>query len=455
MDDPVRARREGRRRRRLPQPQPSEADDERPAESDHEKQEAGRAELAELVQLDRVRAGRGLGAPSRDEVRRAEPAGADAGQWVVAKLVERDAPEVVAVRAEAEKMGLRPVAARQVLERGPLVGGVAARVVDRREERGDRPDRRSDHERGDDHLRDPPRALGHVDPPVEQRIDGAGDNRRRDKPEERERAVPGRVGEPGPRVVGRRQGPELRTDERSGDRGGDEQPQPPRADREHHDGRGREPDASALALRQQPARQRRGPGPEREPPQEAGEPPLRGQHERGPQPDEEDRGVPVRVGHRPGEPPVADEVRRGARPVAHRDRCRQRKPAAERGDPGRDQEALRAPAHRQQRDREGGGVEERQQRVVSRERGQRRPGGRDRLPDREQQQGREAGECGPWRHGRGPGRQHKREEQRREDRVEQPVAGLDAARFRPGEDGRGGDQRERGKRPGHSSVLEK
>ena len=58
---------------------------------------------------------------------------------------KRDAPEVVAVRAEAAEVGRRGLVRRAVLESAPLVAGPVPGVVDRREERDRHRDDRHDH----------------------------------------------------------------------------------------------------------------------------------------------------------------------------------------------------------------------------------------------------------------------------------------------------------------------
>ena len=119
----------------------------------------------------------------------------------------------------------------------------------------------------------------------------------------------------------------------------------------------------------------------------------RGQHERGPRADEEHRRRAVRVGHREREPAVA-EVALRRRAEAQRD-CGRNRERATPGCDGRDHDApVDGAAHREP-DREHHRVEEGQQRIVARERRQRRPGDRHRLPAREGDQQRPARRAPP------------------------------------------------------------
>ena len=340
----------------------------------------------------------------------------------------------------------------RVLERAPAVSEVPARVIDRGKEGNRSSDHRRHHDGKDEHAGGAPHPGRKLEPPVEQRVHRAGDRGGRGQPQQREARVMARVGESGLRVEGRGQRLELGGDQRGHDHGRHQQSEAVRHHREHDHRGDRERDSAALALGHQPGREDRGRSSEREPADDDGQPPLGCQHQGGPEADQEHRRRGVRVRDRPGQAAVTDEVRgRRSEPSREGGRDRQR-PGAERDGAG-DDEPLDARTDGEQRGRGGGDVEEREERVVAGERRQRRPGGRDRLPRCEGDERSEGDNRKTTRRYRRAREEDEPEQEGRENRIEQPVARVDAACFQPGEDARGGNERDRRKRTGGCSVL--
>ena len=134
MHEPVGSRREGSGPRDVAAAQAAKAEHEQRQEPGGEEDQPDDPELAERVELDRVSSDRRLAASPFDEVGRPEAAIADPGQRMVAELGQRDPPEVVAVRAEADEMRPAILVARGMLEGTPAVAEVIAGVSNRGEE---------------------------------------------------------------------------------------------------------------------------------------------------------------------------------------------------------------------------------------------------------------------------------------------------------------------------------
>ena len=233
------------------------------------------------------------------QVDRAEAASADACDRMVGEAGEADAPEVVAVRAEAEQVAAPRLGRRQLLEALPFLGDEVARVVDvpggldgadpGRERRAGR----------DGDRRHPAGSCRHGQPVVDERIDGSHRDAGHEERERDPARVPRRrVGAVGAKGCG--QPVVLRGDERNRRQRGDEQPQPSRDRCEDHDGGDDDRDRAALALRAEPACEHRRREAEGEGADDGVEAAPRGEGERGPEPDEEEGclGVDVRHGRR-------------------------------------------------------------------------------------------------------------------------------------------------------------
>ncbi len=175
------------RRPRSPQDrratQAAEADGEQRHQPGGEQEEPDDAELAQRIELDRVRPDRRLAAAALDEVRGPEAAVADPGQRVVAELVERDPPEVVAVRAEADEVVAAGLVVGRVLERAPAVvrRNRPGWSTEAKKATGAAMTARH-HDGKDEHAGGAPHPGRKLEPPVEQRVDGAGDRGRRGQP---------------------------------------------------------------------------------------------------------------------------------------------------------------------------------------------------------------------------------------------------------------------------------
>src|SRR5207237_9902433 len=138
-----------------------------------------------------------LGPPPLAQVRRAEAASAYARQRMVLELVQRDAPEVVAVRPDREEVRAARLGLRQVLERDPLAVEEGAGAVDGDEEARRRDQRRDDESGERRTARDTVRAGRELDPPVRDRVgEPEQDGERRESERDRPR-VPDRADEAG------------------------------------------------------------------------------------------------------------------------------------------------------------------------------------------------------------------------------------------------------------------
>jgi hypothetical protein len=118
---------------------PADDGEEQEAERGGEEREADEAGLGERVCLERVRPNGRLGASPVLEVGRPEAARADARERMMGELARRDAPEVRAVRAEAEQVRRAGVARRLPLELRPEPRGVP------RHDEANHGDNRHDH----------------------------------------------------------------------------------------------------------------------------------------------------------------------------------------------------------------------------------------------------------------------------------------------------------------------
>ena len=136
-------------------------------------------------------------------------------------------------------------------------------------------------------------------------------------------------------------------------------------------------------------------------------------------------------------------------------------------DPGADREQARGRGHRtacelavarrpqrQQRHRQCDRVEQRQQRLVARERRHGRPGDREGGPAGEQHQGAQRHELVPARSRCVRACQHDREQEPGKERVRQPVRPARAPVREPGDAGGGRHERGGGQRARHSSGVE-
>ena len=298
---------------------PQDADDEQDEEAD-EQHEADDAGLEQDVERQRVGPDRRLDAATLLQVERPEAASADTGHRMVGEAGEADAPEVVAVGAEAEQVAASRLGRRQLLEALPFLRDEVARVVD---VPGDHDDADTGRERRAGNHRDrcdPARAGRHGQPVVEQGVD---ESHRDAGHEERERdptRMPRRrVGAVGPE--GGRQPVVLRSDERDRRQHWNEQPQPPRNGREDHHGGDDDRDPGALALRTEPAGEHGRGETERERADGGVAAAVRGKDERGPEPDEEERALGVDVRHGGRQPTVRVEFAWiGAESCGERDR---------------------------------------------------------------------------------------------------------------------------------------
>ena len=209
---------------------------------------------------------------------------------------------------------------RQLLEALPLLRGEVARIVDVPGGLDDADTGRERRAGRDGDRSDPASSCRHGQPVVEQRID---DSHRDARHEERERdptRVPRRrVGAVG--AKGCRQPVVLRGDERNRRQRRDEQPQPSGHGCEDHDGGDDDRDRAALALRAEPAGEHRRREAERERADDGVEAAPRREGERGPEPDEEERGLRVDVRHGSRQPTVlVESAGIGAEASRERDR---------------------------------------------------------------------------------------------------------------------------------------